>query len=384
MEGREVSFENRVEEDETESGVNVEERRFKVGELVEYWAGAWGLRGGRTDGSGEAAWVKADYGGGEYGIQMVGNTRGKLRQVQWRQMYKDGTFNKWRSSETGKRVRTKERMREIEEAKAEAKFAGEVKVRDHEWKRAEKEKKQMKEQADRCQKMLEVKARQAEKDLSVCHKRQLEELRLDHETRRKTAITSQEELNREQRMQIRDLEKHLKELEETVGRIEGDKDELVNTIKRTTDKLLNVRAWGEEWKTKYTEQKEKTGKKLEEKIRTLEQQMKGIEKVSKQREKECTLLLARSSSLEDNLNQRERELKEQTELHLQVFLVSSPLLFFFLTCSSLCKARALQKEKNRKAKEKRRTLMRAAVLANEATQKAKVAEEKAKADNEVW
>ena len=326
MEGREVSFEDRVEEDETESGENFEERRFKVGELVEYWAGAWGLRAGRTDGSGEAAWVKKDYGGGNYGIQMVGNTRGKLRQVQWRQMYKDGTFNKGRSSETGKRVRTKERMREIEEAKAEAKFAGEVKVRDHELKRAEKEKKEMKEQADRCQKMQEVKARQAEKDLSVCHKRQLEELRIDHEKRRKTASTSQEELNRDQRLQIRDLEKHLKELEETVGRIEGEKDELVKTIKRTTDKLLNVRAWGEEWKNKYAEQKEETGNKFEEKIRTLEQKMKGIEKVSKQKEKECTLLLARSSSLEDNLNQRERELTEQTELRLQVYHVSSPLL----------------------------------------------------------
>jgi chromosome segregation ATPase len=65
---------------------------------------------------------------------------------------------------------------------------------------------------------------------------------------------------------------------------------------------------------------------LEEKIRTLEHKMKGIEKESKQKEKECTLLLARSSSLEENLNERERELKEQTELRLQVFLLSSPLL----------------------------------------------------------
>jgi uncharacterized protein YukE len=326
MEGKEVSLEDRVEQDETESVENVEERRFKVGELVEYWAGAWGLRAGRTDGSGEAAWVKKDYGGGNYGIQMVGNTRGKLRQVQWRQMYKDGTFNKGRSSETGKRVRTKERMREIEEAKAEAKFAGEVKVRDHELKRAEKEKKQMKEQAERCQKMQDLKARQAEKDLSACHKRQLEELRLDHEKRRKTASTSQEELNREQRLQIRDLEKHLKELEETVGRIEGDKDELQKTINRTTDKLHNVREWGGEWKTKYTEQKEKTGEKLEEKIRTLEQKMKGIEKESKQRQKECTLLLARTLSVEDTLNERERELNEQRELRLQVLFLSSPSL----------------------------------------------------------
>ncbi len=44
-------------------------------------------------------------------------------------------------------------------------------------------------------------------------------------------------------MQIRDLEKQFKELEENVGRIEGDKDELVKTLKRTTDKLMNVRKW---------------------------------------------------------------------------------------------------------------------------------------------
>jgi len=54
----------------------VEERRFKVGELVEYWGGAM-VRGYRTD-SGEPAWVKADYGGGVYGIKMVANTRGNV------------------------------------------------------------------------------------------------------------------------------------------------------------------------------------------------------------------------------------------------------------------------------------------------------------------
>ncbi len=89
--------------------------------------------------------------------------------------------------------------------------------------------------------MLELKARQAEKDMSVCLKRQLEELRLDHEKRRKTESKSQEELHREQRLQIRDLEKkQFKELEENVVRIEGDKDELVKTLKRTT---INVKKW---------------------------------------------------------------------------------------------------------------------------------------------
>ncbi len=64
---------------EVETGENTEERRFQVGELVEYWEGTL-VRGYRTD-SGDQAWVKADYGGGEYGVKMVTNTRGKLRRV---------------------------------------------------------------------------------------------------------------------------------------------------------------------------------------------------------------------------------------------------------------------------------------------------------------
>jgi hypothetical protein len=37
MEGREVVIEDGVEEDEAETEENCEERRFKVGELVEFW-----------------------------------------------------------------------------------------------------------------------------------------------------------------------------------------------------------------------------------------------------------------------------------------------------------------------------------------------------------
>jgi hypothetical protein len=103
MEGREVSFEDRVEEDETESGANVEERRFMVGELVEYWAGAF-VRGYRTEG--EPAFVKRVEGGGKYAIKTVGSGRGKYRQVNWRQIYKDGSFNKNLAEVKGKRVRS--------------------------------------------------------------------------------------------------------------------------------------------------------------------------------------------------------------------------------------------------------------------------------------
>ncbi len=68
-----------------------EERVFKVGKLVEYWTGAF-VRGYRTEG--EPAFVKRFEGGGKYSIKMVGSSRGKFRQVEWRQMYKDGSFNK--------------------------------------------------------------------------------------------------------------------------------------------------------------------------------------------------------------------------------------------------------------------------------------------------
>ncbi len=79
-----------------------------------------------------------DY-GGEYGIKIVSNTRGKLRQVQWKQLFKDGRFNKLQIRAVGARVRTTERMREIERDKAEAKFAGKLKEKEQEVKRAETE-----------------------------------------------------------------------------------------------------------------------------------------------------------------------------------------------------------------------------------------------------
>jgi hypothetical protein len=48
MESSEVSVEDRVEDHEAERTEKVEERRFKVGELVEFWDSAL-VRGNRTD-----------------------------------------------------------------------------------------------------------------------------------------------------------------------------------------------------------------------------------------------------------------------------------------------------------------------------------------------
>ena len=186
-----------MEEDEAGRSENEDERRFKLGELVEFWGGV-SVRGYRTD-SGDPAWVKADYGGGEYGIKMVGSSRGKFRRVHWAQIYKDGSFNKSQMGRGGARVRTTERMRKIEEGKAEAKFAGKVKEKDEQLKIAEATRKELQEETDRTVRLLEIKARQSEKDLSASHKRRLMEIGADVEKKRKVDKREKEELDRVQR-----------------------------------------------------------------------------------------------------------------------------------------------------------------------------------------
>ena len=75
--------------DGIEAGETACERFFIVGEVVEYWEGAY-VRGERI-GFGEPAFVKKVEGNGVYAIKMVGSSRGKFRKVGWRSLFKDGS-----------------------------------------------------------------------------------------------------------------------------------------------------------------------------------------------------------------------------------------------------------------------------------------------------
>ena len=96
------------------------ERKFEVGELVEFWAGPV-VRAYRTD-SGEPAYVKEIYGLGWYGIKMVGSFGGRNRRVNWKSLFKDGSFQKQVGSGFGARVRSSGRRGEMVRLAAEAKF----------------------------------------------------------------------------------------------------------------------------------------------------------------------------------------------------------------------------------------------------------------------
>ncbi len=106
------------------------ERVFTVGEVVEFWEGAF-VRGYRQA-PGAPAFVKRVDGNGLYSIKMVGSNRGKFRVVNgWKNLLREASFNKNVCRTDSGRVRGQARLKERAEAAAEARFGAELrKTRD--------------------------------------------------------------------------------------------------------------------------------------------------------------------------------------------------------------------------------------------------------------
>ena len=141
-----VSYGVRSVGDDMEAGETACERFFVVGEVVEYWEGAY-VRGERI-GFGEPAFVKKVIGNGIYAIKMVGSCRGKFRNVGWRSLFKDGSFNKKGVSGDGARVRVETRLKQMAKEEAEAKFGVELREAKRHLQKSENSMKEMEEQAE--------------------------------------------------------------------------------------------------------------------------------------------------------------------------------------------------------------------------------------------
>jgi hypothetical protein len=197
------------EDDDAEEGG---ERIFGLGELVEFWDGTC-VRGYRTD-SGQPAFVKRVEGGGMYAIKMVGSGRGKYRQVAWRQLYKDGSFNKSVFKEDGVRVRGEARLKERAREEAEAKFGEQLRQTKRDLNKVENQRKEQEIDIQNSMKRQEIEARMAERERDKAererlekHKRQLKELGKEREQ-------DMEEKNRDTRQVIRELRQELQLKEE--------------------------------------------------------------------------------------------------------------------------------------------------------------------------
>jgi hypothetical protein len=245
MEVSELLVEDSVE-DKVEGPVAIViERAFAVNELVEYWEGPY-VRGYRTD-SGDPAWVKVDYGGGFYGIKMVGNTRGKVRRVQWTQLYKDGSFNTNKSMTREGRVQTSARMRELARGEAEAKFGDELRQTRRELQKSGKALEEVEKVANERMQRQEVEARKAEKYQSASHKRDLGMMRDENRQGMQTLREDVEDKDRQTRKEIRQLRQELKALTEQLGREKvGQADlnkQLVHELKKRTRLSDVVDTW---------------------------------------------------------------------------------------------------------------------------------------------
>ena len=218
------------------------ERFFNVGEVVEYWEGAY-VRGERI-GFGEPAFVKKVEGNGVYAIKMVGSCRGKFRKVGWRSLFKDGSFNKKGVRGDGARVRGETRLKEMAKEEAEAKLGVELKDTRKQLKKIERlGEDRLREQ--------EREAIKAEKALTGGHKRELAAMREDLERTREEDVQNQEELVRQSRVKVRRITKELAHAQQHLLETEETNVGLAKAVKTSTAKLNNLREEGSRWKGKY-------------------------------------------------------------------------------------------------------------------------------------
>jgi chromosome segregation ATPase len=195
--------------------------------------------------------VKVDYGEGFFGIKMVGNTRGKLRRVQWTQLYKDRSFNTLKGMERGGRVRTSGRMQEIAKEEAEAKLGEELRKTKRELQKAQKKHKEKEKEAENRLKRQEREARKAGKDQLVGHKRQMEEMFEESKQDMQTFRDEKDSTQRETRICIREFRQAVSSLQDQVGREQEEQANLEKQLVREQKKRTTLESSVDTWKEKH-------------------------------------------------------------------------------------------------------------------------------------
>ena len=288
------------EEDDAEEGG---ERIFGLGELVEFWDGTC-VRGYRTD-SGQPAFVKRVEGGGMYAIKMVGSGRGKYRQVAWRQLYKDGSFNKSVFKEDGVRVRGEARLKERAREEAEAKIGEELRQTKRDLNKVENQIKEQEIDIQNSMKRQEIEARMAERERDKAererlekHKRQLKELGKEREQ-------DMEEKNRDTRQVIRELrqELHLQVEELQLGR--QRKVQLEEQVRKEQRQTERHKTAGETWQARCKEKTDSC-----ERVIVLEGEVKSktreLATLGKQNESTCKML---ELEIQDLVQKRDQQVQ---------------------------------------------------------------------------
>jgi hypothetical protein len=194
---------------------------------------------------------------------MVGSLRGKFRNVGWRSLFKDGSFNKKGARGDGARVRGETRLKQMAKEEAEAKLGVELRETKRQLHKSEKGKKEMEKQAEERLKVQEMEARKADKHRTQGHKRQLEELRWDLERTKEEELKLQDELVRAGRQKTRNIRKELEQTQQHLRDKTETNEALDKALRKGVEKLDGLRDDGLWWKRKYSVEKAEVRRKEE-------------------------------------------------------------------------------------------------------------------------
>jgi hypothetical protein len=196
-------------------------------------------------------------GNGLYSIKMVGSNRGKFRVVGWKNLFREGSFNKNVCRTDSVRVRGQARLKERAEAAAEARFGAELRKTRDELAIAEESKYDIVTEGENSLKKQEREARHTEKNLTARHKRQLEKMRGDLERRQDADIQARDELDRQGRRKTRQIQRHLEQTHTELSDVMTEKEQLMKTVRRGAATLEAVQKEGLGWQGKFTDQQDK-------------------------------------------------------------------------------------------------------------------------------
>ena len=346
--------------DETEDVETLCERCFTVGELVEYWEGAY-VRGERI-GFGEPAFVKRVEGNGVYAIKMVGSMRGKFRIVGWNSLFKDGSFNKRVARGDGTRVRGKARLEERAQLGAEAKLGAQLRKSKLELQRAGKRQEELEKDVEERLKLQEKAARKAEKDLTAGHKRQLQQMLDDSHVELRTFVEDNDDKDRLARKCIRELRKEVYSLTEQVGTEKEGQADLEKLLSKANKKRNTLMGSVECWKDKHADLQERTVER-EDRLRDLtkdrKETVREMKSLEKRLEREDLLnkmqvdeLQHQNDVLGQQLLERNQDVTTMEEKSNEVCCgpVTFPVCWTSTPLTFLQKVRCLQDTKNAKEK----------------------------------
>jgi hypothetical protein len=168
--------------------------------------------------------------------------------------------------------------------------------------------------------MHEMEARQAQKNLTATHKRQLEEMQGDLNRRRERNLEERDESYRKSRLKRREVARNLEKIHTDLSTVMSKKEELAKVVKRGMVTLQTARAEGLGWQVKYAEQQDQL-KEREAGITFLER----FCVVDKNRI--IATFRRKGDDLAQKLNERDKEISSHGELWRQVCLYYVYLLF---------------------------------------------------------